>query len=218
LPRLQRAATKAGIALQAGTMPWRAGKKNIVNRAWMLFPDRRAVHHDKLALIPSERDRNGWMVTPGETVRVFTWRGARVLILTCLDIEMPALAHKLVAADADLVLVPSFTEKRAGYHRVFGCARMRAVELMTAVAVVGCTGGVPRTHCTGGASVFIPCEEVFGHTGAFAEIPAFDSCAGAGRVLYVQDVPVGAIRAVRHGKPEVWPGAWSADRVKVKRV
>jgi len=137
-------------------------------------------------------------------------------ILTCLDIEMPALAHKLWRRTPTSCWCGPSTEKRAAIHRVFGCARcVRRADDGGWPSWVA-RAAVPRTHCTGGASVFIPCEEVFGHTGAFAEIPAFDSCTGAGRVLYVQE-SVGAIRAVRHGKPGSGP-ALDADKVKIGRV
>lgn len=229
LPLLQKAVKETGVALLAGTAPWKDGKngpkERIVNRAWMLFPDRKPVFHDKLVLIPSEKDPNFWMLSTGKTIRTFKWRGFTLSMLICLDVEMPAISHLIAEKDIDLLLVPSMTEKASGYYRVFHCARARAVELMTAVLAVGCVDGAfkggkgkLRTACSGGASVFIPCEQQFGYTGLFAETPVHAKSAGIGKILWAKNIPVGKIRALRRSKPEVWPGPWDAHHVNVKRA
>jgi len=220
LPLLQAAVSQTGVALVAGSTAFRhetTGKCR--NRSWMLFPDREPVFHDKLVMTPAEKDPAGWHFEPGNTVNIFDWRGLRLCLIICLDVEMPHLAHTLSTEDIDLLLVPSMTTKAAGYHRVFSCARARAVEMMTAVAVVGCVGGAQGPDGTiretyhGGAAVYIPSEEVFGHTGIFSDLPVHASAADAGEMLISRDIPLGAIRAVRQGKPEAWPGPFSADHI-----
>lgn len=225
IPRLQAAARKTGVAIVAGSMPWPAPRKKgrFVNRSWMLFPDRKAVHHDKLVLIPSEMDPRGWDVEKGRTVRVFRWRGFSMAILVCLDIEMPALSHLIADKDIDLVLVPSFTEKQSGYYRVFNCARARAVELMTAISVVGCIGGTirggaRRTQCWSGAAVYVPSEQALGHSGIFRDMPLHGADKGMGRILWAKDIPVGKIRDIRQNGPEAWPGPWGVKGIRVERV
>ncbi|MBI1215343.1 MAG: carbon-nitrogen hydrolase [Alphaproteobacteria bacterium] len=224
LPALQQLSERTGVALVAGSTAWRhetSGKCR--NRSWVLFPDRDSVFHDKLVMTPSEKDPvNGWDFEPGDAVKVFQWRGFNLSLVICLDIEMPHLSHRLAAQDIDLLLVPSMTSKPAGYHRVYSCARARAVELMTAVAVVGNVGGAshggqPRgENYSSGAAVYIPSEEVFGHTGVFSDLPMTDgSEGGTGRVLYSRDIPLAKIRAVRHGKAEAWPGPWDAGHVNI---
>lgn len=225
LPVLQESVNKSGVALVAGSTAWRHEESGeFRNRSWMLFPDRAPVFHDKLVMTPTEKEPGGWIFEPGSTFNIFEWRGHRLALVICLDIEMPALAHLAAAQDIDLLLVPSMTTRRSGYHRVFSCARARAIELMTAVAVVGCVGaglknGKPRAGNNGGASVFIPSEEILGHTGIFAEIPVHALAPNAGKTLYARDIPVGTIRALRHGKagirPEAWPGPWNAGHIKV---
>ncbi|MEX2409056.1 MAG: nitrilase, partial [Rhodovibrionaceae bacterium] len=118
--------------------------------------------------------------------------------------------------------VPSMTSKLAGYSRVFGCAKSRAVELQTAVLTVGTIGAAsmnkPRETNISGASVFVPCEEALGHRGiAGEEIPPRDAVEGPGPMLIAKDLPVGLIRELRAGAAEVWPGAWTADHVRIKR-
>lgn len=96
---------------------------------------------DKLCLTPFEKDPEDWNLSPGSELRIFKLNGYRIVVLICLDIEMPALSAKLASFDIDLILVPSMTLKPAGYHRVFGCAKARAVELLAAVAAVGVIAG-----------------------------------------------------------------------------
>ena len=126
----------------------------------------------------------GYWMAPGDTVRIAHWRGLRLVIAVCLDIELPALAARLAPRAPDLLLVPSMTEKRSGFHRVFGCARARAVELMTTVCAVGCLGtaaGTPtRAPTSAVAAAFLPCEEGLGATGVAAELAPADSCDGSG--------------------------------------
>jgi len=222
LPLLQEAVRKTGVALVAGSSSYRHEKTGKCrNRSWMLFPDRAPVFHDKLVMTPSEKDPAGWRFEPGNTVNVFDWRGLRLSLIICLDVEMPAVAHKMAAADIDLLLVPSMTTKVAGYHRVFSCARARAVELMTAVAVVGCVGGAKdadgsaRETYNGGAAVYIPSEEIFGHTGIFTDLPVHATAEGPGAMLVSRDIPVGRIRDARRGKPEAWPGPFDAGHIEI---
>ncbi len=223
--RLAALAARHGVALLAGTGPARAPEgadQDFVNRAALYFPEGGVAHQDKLCLTPAERDPAGWHLATGERVRIVRWRGLTLAIVICLDIELPALAVRLAAEapDLDLLLVPSITEKRSGYERVFACARARAVELQAAVCVVGAIGTArphlePPNHS--GAAVFLPCEAQFAHHGRLVEIPGRDGDAGdgAGPLLIAHDVPVGAVRRSRNGSAEVWPGAWTADGLRV---
>jgi predicted amidohydrolase len=217
-------AARHGIALLAGTMPVAApkaepGQPPYLNRAWLFLPDGRAIAQDKLCLTPGERDPKAWNLTTGETIEIVEWNGLRLATLICLDVEMPALSNLLAPHDIDVLLVPSMTEKLSGYSRVFSCAKARAVELQAAVCAVGTIGatqtGKGRAGNTSGASAFVPCEEILGYTGTWAEIAPRDRVAGPGPVLYARDLPIGKIRKLRQGAAEVWPGAWRADHVRV---
>lgn len=222
LELLRPIAARHGIALLPGSTafhapddspPWR-------NRAHIFLPDGREIHHDKLCLVPSERDPEDWNLSTGSSVRVFDLNGARAAMLICLDIELPALSARLAAAGIDLLLVPSYTSRLSGYSRVFSCARARAVELLSAVCVVGCFGEFTTANGTGfqstsGAAVYVPCEPDLGMTGILEELPPRDSGEGPGPML-VADVPVARIRALREETSgEVWPGAWDASHVSI---
>lgn len=222
IDKLQEAVKETGVALAAGSIPWPVEGKDgaYTNRTWILFPDRDPVVHDKLVMTPFEKSPAGWTLDPGKEVVVFEWRNTRMALVICLDIEMPDLAAKLADKDIDLLLVPSMTEKLSGYHRVFACAKARAIELMLAVGVVGCTGNPwhgdkirPGNHS--GAAVFVPCEEILGFTGLFGEIPVMNKAEGKGPILFSKDIPVGLIRRLRTKGAEAWPGPWDAGHVKI---
>jgi predicted amidohydrolase len=213
-------AARYGMAILAGTMPATDGNGGFYNRAWLILPDGRRIAYDKLVLTPTEKNPVGWRLQPGERLQIVEWEGLRIAPLVCLDVEMPALAHRLQALDLDLLLVPSMTSFRAGYLRVFDCAKARAIELQTLVATVGAIG-VPkrlegRDSNISGAAVFTPCEVALGHDGVAARIGPWSETEGPGPMLIARDLPVAALRALRHGKAEVWPGAWSADHLTIE--
>jgi predicted amidohydrolase len=214
------------VALLAGTMPVAAtdpqdGTVSHLNRAWLLTPEGGRYAQDKLCLTPSEMNPQGWLLSPGTTVDVITWRGLRIAVVVCLDVELTSLWARLATLDLDLVLVPAKTDLISGYYRVFGCAKARAIELQTVVCAVGAVG-TPLGHpavdtVVGGAAAFQPCEATLGYTGVAAALEPHAAASGLSPVLYAYQLPVGLCRRLRHGEAEaeVWPGAWTADHVTI---
>ncbi|MGM0561271.1 MAG: nitrilase-related carbon-nitrogen hydrolase [Pseudomonadota bacterium] len=211
------------IALLAGSMPVKDqqaahGTVPFVNRAWLCLPDGRRIGQDKLCLTPAEQDPGDWLLSPGRQLKLIHWRGLRIVILICLDCELPDLAGQVSALQPDLILVPSQTSRPSGYHRVFHCARARAIESMTAVAAVGVIGaaatGRARDGYHAGAALFLPCEPELGDDGDGGSLPGLDSCDDEGPVLSV-DIPIERLRALRRGGAEVWPGPWSARHIEL---
>ncbi len=217
LERLAPLPARYDVALLAGSLPAETDA-GWVNRAHLLLPEGRVATQDKLCLTPSERDPEAWTMVPGDTLRIVTWRGLRLAMPICLDIEQPALAAVLQPLDLDLVLVPSMTAQASGQARVTSCAKARAVELLATVATVGCIGSTalsaPRPN-VGGAAVYLPCEPALGHTGVAVEALWAARADGPGPLVLARDLPIAAIRALRHGAAEVWPGPWSAAHVRV---
>jgi predicted amidohydrolase len=184
------------------------------NRAHIHFPDGKMLLQDKLCLIPAEKAPSEWALSPGNELNVFEWKGYRIAVLICLDIELPALSAHMASLDIDLILVPSMTTKLAGYHRVFDCAKARAVELLTAVAVTGAIAGAPgNEQYISGCAFYVPCEEKFGHTGVLKSIAPSYKTEGAGPLL-ICDLPLDEIHQMRRSGAEAWPGAWSIDSIK----
>ncbi len=235
IERVRDLASSYDIALLAGTFPVAVDIKDDMsdlpvndnvgyyNRAHLFLPDGTYITQDKLSLTPNEQDPNAWCLTPGNRLKIFTWRGIRMAILTCLDIEMPALSSLIADQNVDLILVPSMTSKLAGYNRVFGCAKARAIELQAAVAAVGPIGaasflGGKRQNQTSAAAVYLPCEESLGHVGIATEISPSDATVGLGPLIIAKDLPLEEIRNLRNGSAEVWPGGWTADHIVVEEV
>lgn len=206
-----------GVSLLTGTMPV-ASVEGFTNTAVLLTRDGREIRQDKLCLTPGEQDAESWQLSPGTRLKTFHLDGLKVAILICLDVEMPALSCLLARQQIDLLLVPSMTERLAGYHRVYDCAKARAVELMTCVAVcgtVGAAGGTTQNVTNvSGASIFWPCEEELGHVGLGEQMPPTGGNAGEEPFL-IGLIPVEMIRQLRAGDAEVWPGAWSAEHVEL---
>ncbi len=209
LPPLFAAAERAGLALLAGTVPVRVGPGRFRNRAHLRLPDGTTFVQDKLTLTPDERDVAAWMFEPGERLGVASWQGLRIVTLICLDVEQPGLASRLVADPPDLVLVPTDTAALSGYCRILACARARAVELCTAVAVAGGVGTVPVPPArpnVSGAALLVPCETELGSTGVWAETGPLAATAGDGPLLIAREVPLARLRRLRSTGAEVWPG------------
>jgi predicted amidohydrolase len=221
LAKIEPFAARFGVAILAGTMPVaHENGRDYLNRAWLLLPDGRRIAYDKVVLTPSEKNPDGWSLVPGERIRIVEWEGLRVAPLVCLDVEMPALAHRLAGLDLDLILVPSMTALHAGFHRVFDCAKARAIELQTIVCAVGAIGVPERLRARGesnvsGAAAFIPCEAALGGDGIAAQLAPVAETEGAGPMLIARDLPIAAVRALRRGAAEVWPGPWNADHLTI---
>lgn len=217
LPLLKGLPGKHGLSLLCGTVPVRQSG-GLTNTAILLTADGREIQQDKLCLTPSEQDAEAWSLAPGQTLKVFDLDGLKMAILICLDVEVPALSSLLAQQDLDLLLVPSMTEKLSGYHRVYGCAKARAVELMCAVAVCGVVGtaiGTTQNETNvSGASLYLPCEEELGFKGLAAEYPPTDGLEGQ-EPFVVAEVPFARIRQLKSGAAEVWPGAWNAAHVRI---
>lgn len=219
---IQAVADRRKIDILAGTWPVSDGAGGYNNVAHLYTQGATAPFtQPKLCLTPGEKDPAGWGVKPGKSMTVFRWNDLNCAIVTCLDIELPALSVRLAkeAPDIDLIFCPSMTEMLSGYSRVFGCAKARAVELLTTVCAVGVIGTTPlkspRPNVSG-AAVFLPCEKVLGYDGTFAKVGPIDGATAddpMGPRLHAKDIPIGTIRALRRSQPEVWPGAWSAEAI-----
>ncbi len=219
--RLHALTDTYGIALLPGTAPARREDGVTVNRASVLLPGGGRIDQDKLCPTPAEIEDMGR--TPGDTIVPFDWNGVRWAVMTCLDVEQPAVANHLIDAGVDIVLTPSMTASRAGYHRVFSCARARAVECMAVVCAVGAVGAPAYTPYDlpnfSGAAVFVPSEPSLGDTGIFADLPGSAVApTDGGAVLIARDIPLDRIRELRTGSAQVWRGAWRDDRLKIAMV
>jgi predicted amidohydrolase len=174
----------------------------------------RRAFHDKLVATPPELPDGDWPIACGAALTLIEWMGLKLAFLICLDVELPAIAAKLEGEAIDLLIVPSMTGALSGYHRVFDCAKARAIELFASVAVVGGIGEMAWNlgpNCAG-ASVFVPCETELGSTGRLASVGPLAQIDGPGPLM-MADVPVGAVRRLRAAGPEAWPGPFPAHAI-----
>ena len=95
----------------------------------------------------------------------------RIGILICYDSEFPLLGRAL--KDADLILVPSATERMTGYSRVRIGSMARAMENQCVVAMSSVVGDVPWLPAVeagvGCGGIFGPPDTGFPPTGVIAE-------------------------------------------------
>ena len=130
-PDLQRSLARPGKMAVLGSVPFLCEDGRVRNRVPILI-DGAAFHQDKLNLTPWES-----ALSSGDALRVFEFRGLRIAVIICLDIEVPELSVALRGRGVDVVFVPSATETLLGLERVGRCASARAVEL-------GCYVGVSQ--------------------------------------------------------------------------
>ncbi len=131
-----------------------------------------------------------WGISPGGPMRVFETALGRIGIAICYDSEFPLLVRAMAEAGAEVVLIPSCTERVSGYHRVRTAARARALENQIATVVSPTVGdalwspAVDRND--GAAGIYVPSEPTVSDDGVLAEgtlnapqwVTAIDRSAG----------------------------------------
>ncbi len=145
------------ITLLAGSIAQGSGG-GVVNAAHLCLPSGAIGTQPKI--IPTPYERIEMQVTGGRGLSLFDTPLGRIGILICYDSEFPMLARALIAAGADMILVPSCTEFPAGQTRVRQSARARAIEGQCLIVQAPLVGDVPGCDVvsanTGRAGVFCP--------------------------------------------------------------
>jgi predicted amidohydrolase len=145
-------------AVILGSVPFLDADGLLRNRAPILS-EGRVIHQDKIHLTPWENAFHG-----GGPLRVWTFKGLRIAVIVCLDIEIPELSAALRGKHIDLILVPSATENLLGVERISRCANARAVELGCHVGVcqlVGCADSELIDDNIGRLSLYSPSQSPF---------------------------------------------------------
>ncbi len=182
-------ARRTGLHILAASGPSHGSGGGFVNAARLIAPSGRIGVQEKLIMTPFEVR---WGISAGTQLTVFETSLGRVAVLICYDCEFPLLARTAVEAGAEILLVPSCTERVSGYHRVRTAAMARALE-GTVVTVQSPTVGealwspaVDRN--SGAAGIYVPAEAGVSDTGILAEGQL--NTAG----LVVGDVDLAALR------------------------
>jgi predicted amidohydrolase len=148
----------------------RGASGGIVNSARLITPNGHVGLQDKLIMTPFEVS---WGVRPGTAVRVFDTALGRIGIAICYDSEFPLLVRAMTEAGAELILIPSCTERLSGASRVRTAALARALESQVATVSSPTVGdalwspAVDRN--TGAAGMFVPAEAALSDVSPSAE-------------------------------------------------
>ncbi|MFP4405751.1 carbon-nitrogen hydrolase family protein [Rhodosalinus sp.] len=141
-----------------------------VNRAHLFAPPGATGHQDKQIMTRFEREE--WSVAPGGPLTLFDTALGKIGILICYDAEYPLFARALVEAGAEIILVPSCTEKRRGYWRVRIGAMARALEQQCVTVMSSTVGEAAWSYAvdtnSGAGGVFGPPDTGFPEDGVLA--------------------------------------------------
>ena len=169
-----RLAAHHGVHILSGSGPVydvaHAGDRP-VNRASLFGPDGLIGHQDKVMMTRFERE--DWHVVAGEGLKVFDTALGRIGVLICYDSEFPLLVRAMAEAGAEIVLVPSCTERVSGFHRVATGAKARALENTIVTVQSPTVGDAPWSPAvdrnSGKAAIYVPSEHGVSDDGVIAE-------------------------------------------------
>jgi predicted amidohydrolase len=163
-------AAKHKVHILVGSGPSRKAPGDYVNAAQLVTPAGSVGVQEKSIMTPFERD---WGITPGDAIRVFDTALGRIGIAICYDSEFPLLVRGMAEAGAEIVLIPSCTERISGYHRIRTGAQARALENQIATVTSPTVGDAPWSPAvdrnTGAAGIFVPSEPTVADSGVLAE-------------------------------------------------
>jgi predicted amidohydrolase len=164
-------AMEHGLYLLAGSFPVRVSDGSYRNRTYLYSPDGGEGFQDKLHMTRFEQEH--WHIDPGHEVKVFNTQLGALAVATCYDVEFPQVVRKQVEAGAWLVLVPSCTDREAGYQRVrIGC-QARAMENQVYVVQSPTVGEAPWSESidsnVGLGTVYTPVDIGFPENGILVQ-------------------------------------------------
>lgn len=165
-----RLAREFNVHILVGSGPSKKTDGRFVNSAQLVTPKGTLGEQEKIIMTPFEKD---WGISSGGPPRVFKTELGHIGILICYDSEFPLLARAMTEAGAEIILVPSCTERISGYHRVKTGCQARALENTIAVVqspTVGDALWSPAIdHNEGSAGIYLPSEHGVSDTGIIAE-------------------------------------------------
>lgn len=163
-------ARACALHILAPSGPRRRPDGRFVNTASLVAPTGGIGRQDKAILTPFE---HGWGLAPGAPLKAFATDLGRIGVAICYDSEFPVLVRTLTDSGADIILIPTCTERVSGYMRVRTAAAARALESTVATVLsptIGEASWSPAVDLnTGAAGIFVPPEAGLSETGVLAE-------------------------------------------------
>ncbi|AWN24723.1 amidohydrolase [Deinococcus irradiatisoli] len=170
-----RLSRQHGVYLLASSVPVEVTPSRYVNRAHFFGPDGTGDFQDKLVMTRFETEE--WLIESGEGLKVFDTAYGKIGVNICYDAEFPDFARAQAAAGMDVLLVPSFTETRRGYHRVRVGSMARALENQIYTVHAPCLADALWTYAletaVGASAFYAPPDNGLPESGVLAE-GAFD--------------------------------------------
>jgi predicted amidohydrolase len=158
-----------GLHILAGSGPVRKNDGRYVNAAHLVTPLGQVGEQEKLIMTPFER---GWGIAGGGPLRVFETALGRIAVAICYDSEFPLIARAQAEAGAEVLLVPSCTERLSGFNRVRTGAMARALENTIACVVSPTVGDALWSPAVdrnvGAAGIYVPPEQGLSDDGRLA--------------------------------------------------
>jgi predicted amidohydrolase len=165
-----RLAAEHGVHILVGSGPVKKPDGRFVNVAQLVTPAGRIGEQEKLVMTPFEHD---WGVSAGSPVRVFHSGIGVFGIAICYDSEFPLLVRAMAEAGAEVILVPSCTERVSGYHRVRTGCLARSLENTIAAVQSPLVGDAPWSAAvdfnSGAAGIYVPSEQGVSDNGVIAQ-------------------------------------------------
>ena len=163
-------AEKHNVHILVGSGPVKNDEGHFVNVAQLVAPNGSVGVQEKMIMTPFEKE---WGVEGGAQLRVFDTSLGRIGVLICYDCEFPLLARAMVDAGAEVLLVPSCTEKETGFNRVKIGAQARALENGVVTVQSATVGDAPWSPAIdynyGAAGIYVPPEESISADGVLFE-------------------------------------------------
>ena len=158
------------VHILVGSGPVARGDGRYVNAAQLVTPLGAIGEQEKLVMTPFER---GWGISAGGPPRVFDTALGKLAVAICYDSEFPLLVRAMAEAGAEVLLVPSCTERVSGYHRVRTGSLARALENTIATVQSPTVGDAPWSPAVdfnaGAAGIYVPAEHGVSDSGVLAE-------------------------------------------------
>lgn len=156
--RIRALARKFDVAVVLG-LAERAGER-LFNAAVGVGPEGVFLHYRKTHLWVQERD----LFDAGNRLTVRDWRGLRLGLLICFDLEFPEPARVLAGLGANLIIVPNGNMTPYGDLQLRAAAA-RAQENQLFVAIANRTGVQGSTQFAGRSAVINPFGEIIQSAG-----------------------------------------------------
>jgi predicted amidohydrolase len=160
------------LYILSGSIPVKISENKFVNRAYFFGPNDSFGYQDKLQL--TEYEKSSRILTTGSQQTIFDTSFGKIGIAVCYDSEFPEIVRSLVYAGAKLILVPSYCNSNASYHRVSLSCRARAIENQCYVAVSYVVGAVSSGSSIpddtfGAAAIYCPADTGFPDDGIIVQ-------------------------------------------------